>query len=115
MSLLVNTICPCKTTQLMKTIKLIKSLRSCGSISVFDLETLLTIAAHPESGKSDLVEHVYGARDATKSGLDGSINRLLRWNLIQSTQPEHANRKAGDALKNYSLTATGDVWVKGIK
>ena len=99
----------------MKTIKLIKSLRSCGATSIFDLETLLTIAAHPESGKSDLVEHVYGARDATKSGLDGPINRLLRWNLIQSTQPEHANRKAGDALKNYSLTATGDVWVKGIK
>ena len=66
----------------MKTIKLIKSLRSYGSISVFDLETLLTVAAHPESGKSDLVEHVYGARDATKSGLDGAINRLLKWGLI---------------------------------
>jgi DNA-binding PadR family transcriptional regulator len=99
----------------MKTIKLSKALRGLGATSIFDMEVLLTIAAHPESGKSDLVEYVYGARDATKSGLDGSINRLLKWDLIQSTQPEHANRKAGDALKHYSLTEKGVELTRGIK
>lgn len=99
----------------MKTIRLIKGLRSYGAISIFDIETLLTIAAHPSSGKSDLVEHVYGARDATKSGLDGAIKRLLKWELIKSTDPEHANRKAGDALKHYSLTEKGVELTRGIK
>ena len=98
----------------MKTIKLLNRLRT-HTLSLLDPLVLLTIASHPESGKSDLVEHIYGARDATKSSLDSPIRRLIEMGLIVESQTKHANRKAGDSLKNYSLTAMGEEWAKGIK
>lgn len=99
----------------MKTIELLNRLRGAGTLSLLDPLVFLTIATHPESGKSDLVEIIYGSRDATKSSLDSPVRRLIEIGLVIENRPDRANRKAGDALKNYALTTLGEEWAKGIK
>lgn len=79
--------------------------------SILDMVVLLIINEHPESGKADLCEIIYGDRAASKSSLDRPVSRLESMGVISST-PNKGSTKSGNSRTLYKLTAFGEKFLK---
>ena len=75
--------------------------------SILDALVLLHINEHPGCAKSDLVEIVYGSRDANKSSMDRPLDRLERFGLIAVERNQNAYTRSGAPRTSYNLSAEG--------
>lgn len=83
--------------------------------SLLDVIVLLLINEHPDSGKSDLCEILYGDRTATKSSLDRPVKRLLASGLIEQLEQTKIATKSGGARSTYRVSAAGGKFLNGCK
>jgi len=94
----------------MNTLKLAMAffeMKAGSRLSILDLIVFLQIYHHPESGKSDLCEIIYGQRDASKSSLDRPVTRLLNLGLIECIENPNRASKNGDSHRWYKITNQG--------
>lgn len=81
-------------------------------MSLLDVIVLLIINEHPDSGKMDLTEILYGDRNASKSSMDRPITRMLNHEFIEAVSNRCAATRHRETRVYYRLTRKGEAFLK---
>ena len=75
--------------------------------SLLDQIALLYIFSHPDCGKLDISEYIYGDRTASKSSLDKPVLSLIEAGFVSRTDTD-GSTKAGNTKVIYRSTKAGE-------